>query len=90
MPTEEWAYEGRCHPSKNGGTTLTALFYPDQEYEYGTEEYHAEAAATVAAYCVGCPVRQQCHDYAVRTEQEYGIWGGEDFTRPPDNRKRKR
>ena len=86
----DWAYEGACHPDKNQGTHLTSLFYPDQEYEYGSEEYNAECAATVAAYCEGCPVRAECHAYAVETGQEWGIWGGEDFTRQPAQRKRNR
>ena len=26
--------------------------------------------------CVTCPVRQQCLNYAMETEDLYGIWGG--------------
>jgi WhiB family redox-sensing transcriptional regulator len=26
--------------------------------------------------CQGCPVRQQCLDFAVRTGEKDGIWGG--------------
>lgn len=26
--------------------------------------------------CAGCPVRDECLDFAIRTEQEHGIWGG--------------
>jgi WhiB family transcriptional regulator, redox-sensing transcriptional regulator len=26
--------------------------------------------------CAGCPVRQQCLDFAVRTGEADGIWGG--------------
>lgn len=29
--------------------------------------------------CRECPVRPQCLDYAVRTGQEYGVWGGVRF-----------
>lgn len=28
------------------------------------------------AICHVCPVRQDCLDYAVRTNQRWGIWGG--------------
>jgi WhiB family redox-sensing transcriptional regulator len=26
--------------------------------------------------CAGCPVRQQCLDFAMRTREQAGIWGG--------------
>lgn len=28
------------------------------------------------AICQGCPVREQCLQYALRTGQDHGIWGG--------------
>lgn len=28
------------------------------------------------AVCFACPVRQQCLDYAIDNNEEYGIWGG--------------
>ena len=28
--------------------------------------------------CAGCPVRTQCLDYALRTREKYGMWGGAD------------
>ncbi|MEV0616109.1 WhiB family transcriptional regulator [Nonomuraea sp. NPDC050404] len=27
-------------------------------------------------YCVACPARQECLDYALRTGQDHGVWGG--------------
>jgi WhiB family redox-sensing transcriptional regulator len=26
--------------------------------------------------CIGCPVRQECLDYALVSNQRFGIWGG--------------
>lgn len=26
--------------------------------------------------CGGCPVRSDCLDYAMRTDQQFGVWGG--------------
>jgi WhiB family redox-sensing transcriptional regulator len=28
--------------------------------------------------CCGCPVRDACLDFAITTNQEYGVWGGAD------------
>lgn len=33
----------------------------------------SDAAKTV---CAGCPVRSDCLDFALRTNQQFGIWGG--------------
>ncbi|NNN11221.1 MAG: WhiB family transcriptional regulator [Acidimicrobiaceae bacterium] len=30
------------------------------------------------AFCTGCPVGELCLEFALRTNQEYGIWGGKD------------
>jgi WhiB family redox-sensing transcriptional regulator len=38
-----------------------------------TAELQAEAIAT----CTTCPVRDACLTFAVRTGQQYGIWGGQ-------------
>jgi WhiB family transcriptional regulator, redox-sensing transcriptional regulator len=32
--------------------------------------------AKAKAVCAGCRVRQQCLDYAMRTHQAHGVWGG--------------
>jgi WhiB family redox-sensing transcriptional regulator len=26
--------------------------------------------------CGGCPVKNQCFEYALETQQKHGIWGG--------------
>jgi len=31
--------------------------------------------------CVGCPLLKQCYDFAVASKQEWGIWGGINFTK---------
>jgi WhiB family redox-sensing transcriptional regulator len=28
--------------------------------------------------CAGCSVLEECRDYALRTRQPYGVWGGLD------------
>jgi len=34
--------------------------------------------ARAKAVCARCPVRESCLDFALRTNQQYGIWGGTD------------
>jgi WhiB family redox-sensing transcriptional regulator len=37
----------------------------------------AELQAEAIAICAACPVRDPCLTFAVRTGQQYGIWGGQ-------------
>lgn len=37
---------------------------------------NADAARLV---CAGCPVRKECLEFAISTNQEHGIWGGLNF-----------
>jgi WhiB family redox-sensing transcriptional regulator len=32
--------------------------------------------AAAKAVCAGCDVRADCLEFAISTNQEYGIWGG--------------
>lgn len=50
-------------------------------YEDG-EAWFADKRARIAreyaiAVCSGCPVLDACRDYARRTRQPWGVWGGE-------------
>jgi WhiB family redox-sensing transcriptional regulator len=38
---------------------------------------NAELQAEAVAVCETCPVRDACLTFAVRTGQQYGIWGGQ-------------
>ena len=50
----------------------TELFFPAGEL--GEEPVrHAEAAKAV---CAQCPVREACLEYALATDQPFGVWGG--------------
>ena len=37
----------------------------------------AQLQAEAIAICTACPVRDDCLTFAVRTGQQYGIWGGQ-------------
>jgi WhiB family redox-sensing transcriptional regulator len=45
----------------------SALFFPDNQ--------HTEKAEQI---CHGCPVRQECYDFADSNLIPHGVWGGED------------
>mgnify|MGYP000508806734 CR=1 FL=1 len=55
--------------------------------EYGapcdgyTEEFYADSEERISIQmakfiCAGCPIKQECLDYAMAAEEEFGIWGG--------------
>lgn len=33
------------------------------------------------ALCYGCPLLKMCYDFAVANNEQYGVWGGIDFSR---------
>lgn len=74
MPTRnlDWKADAACR------TLDTALFFPDSEAE----------TAPALAVCAGCPVREACLDFALRTRQNDGVWGG--HTEPERRRLRRR
>lgn len=55
-----WQKEGACRSSD------TAVFFPDR------------GASTKEAkdICNGCPVKEECLDYALMNGEKFGIWGG--------------
>lgn len=62
MPTRnlDWKADAACR------TLDTGLFFPDAEAETGA----------ALAVCAECPVREACLDFALRTRQNDGVWGG--------------
>ncbi|HLG91440.1 MAG TPA: WhiB family transcriptional regulator [Acidimicrobiales bacterium] len=50
------------------------LFFPPSHLERKDERAAREAMAK--QICQGCPVRQECLDYAIRIREPHGIWGG--------------
>ena len=62
MPTRnlDWKADAACRDLD------TNLFFPDSESDSGP----------ALAVCAECPVRAQCLDFAIRTRQNDGVWGG--------------
>lgn len=50
------------------------MFFPPGHFERKEEKLDREARAK--AICAGCPVVEDCLDYAVRIKEQHGIWGG--------------
>ena len=65
--SEDWRELGSCR------ALATSLFFPIGQT--GEAEVQIARAKKV---CVTCPVRQQCLEFAITTNQEYGVWGGAD------------
>lgn len=51
-----------------------AIFFPPAHAERKDEKLRREERAK--AICMGCAVRGDCLDYAVRINEPHGIWGG--------------
>ncbi|MGW4639100.1 WhiB family transcriptional regulator [Sphaerisporangium sp. NPDC004334] len=72
IPAVSWLRRAACRGED------PELFFPISAKGPGYAQ-HERAKAV----CRRCPVRNACLDYAVRTGQEHGIWGGTD----PDERR---
>lgn len=57
---EPWVALGACRGMDPD------LFFPER----------GESLAPVKAICAQCPVAAECLDYALRTGQKHGVWGG--------------
>lgn len=51
---------------------------PTQFFPVGKGSDALAAAAAAKAVCARCPVRDRCAEFALDTNQQYGIWGGLD------------
>ena len=62
MPTRnlDWTADAACRDLD------VDLFFPDSESDSGR----------ALEICAVCPVREACLDFALRTRQHDGVWGG--------------
>ncbi len=49
---------------------------PDVFFPVGSTGVAVEQIETARRICASCPVRTECLDFALATNQESGIWGG--------------
>ena len=64
----EWQEEAACREHDN------LLFFGPDQGESELEKQGREARAK--AICQRCPVSAPCLEFAMETNQKYGIWGG--------------
>jgi hypothetical protein len=58
-------------------TDYDSLGFEDEE---GRALYKAITVDQAELLCHGCPLLKQCYDFAVANDEQYGIWGGIDFS----------
>jgi WhiB family transcriptional regulator, redox-sensing transcriptional regulator len=63
---EPWRADARC---ADGSSALVDLFFSEQ----------LDDILRAKAFCVECPVREECLDAAVARREPWGVWGGELF-----------
>ncbi len=63
----EWQVRGACR-----GLDSSTFFHP--ENERGPSRARRERLAKEV--CARCPVTAECLQWAVRTREPYGVWGG--------------
>ena len=72
MATETWDYGWQWRAACRGETA--SLFFAPNHFETKLEKDTREHQAK--AICSACPVRVECLEYAIRTHETHGIWGG--------------
>ncbi len=61
--TDDWWRYGKCVGQNPD------LWYPNHET--------GETARKAVAICMTCPVRTECLDWALETNELFGVWGGQ-------------
>jgi len=64
IDSEPWMDEAAC--ASGAATADYDIFFPEDEKDKGP----------AMRFCNSCPVKEQCLDYALRKDINYGIWGG--------------
>ena len=76
---DQWRSAAAC------GNVDSALFFPA-----GTTGAAAKEVNEAKAVCATCSVRSPCLQFALTTNQEFGVWGGSDEKERRALRRRRR
>lgn len=71
---QDWQAEASCQPERRGTADPYPFFGEDKEVESPREALLREEQAK--AICQKCPVQLECLEFALTTNEPYGIWGG--------------
>lgn len=66
--TEQWQLKAACRGPQS------RVFFPPSQFERKEEKLDREGRAK--SICVTCSVKSDCLEYAVRINEQHGIWGG--------------
>jgi WhiB family redox-sensing transcriptional regulator len=72
MPKGDWMIGWQFRAACRGEES--ALFFAPGYFERKEQKDAREGQAK--RICAGCPVREECLDYALRIREPHGIWGG--------------
>ena len=72
MAATSWEYGWQWRAACRGEDA--SLFFSPSHLEPKEQRDRRERKAK--AICAACPVRLECLEYAIRTREPYGIWGG--------------
>jgi Transcription factor WhiB len=64
---DDWHRQARCRGMP------AETFYTDDYHRGRRRLDHVDHAKRI---CGSCPVQSRCREYAIRTQEPYGIWGG--------------
>jgi WhiB family redox-sensing transcriptional regulator len=65
---ELWKEEAACRKLKMTSSERAEFMHPLSRRK--------DAISKVKAVCEDCPVRKECLEYALETNQRKGVWGG--------------
>jgi len=68
---QRWGLDERWREHAACATVDNDLFFP-----VGVTGPAVSQIARAKAVCAGCEVRETCLEFAIATNQEYGVWGG--------------
>ena len=80
---DRWRQQAACR------NVDTALFFPPEDEETGASLVDAADTELALSICASCPVREECLEFAIRTRQLDGIWGGLDADQRRSIRRRR-
>ena len=68
---QKWGLDDRWRDGASCAEVDSDLFFP-----VGVTGPAVGQIAAAKAVCSQCPVQTQCLEFAITTNQEYGVWGG--------------